>query len=89
MTPTLVPPPLRNLDYRGIDPDTPAALNELQTAWEHGHEPWRASAPDVARAHLLSLGYTDPTVGSTLANARRENGQPLGEIPYSIGAGLA
>jgi len=77
------------LDYRGIDPDTPAALNELQAAWEHGHQPWRASAPDVAKAHLLSLGYTDPTVGSTLTNARRENGQPLGEITYTVGAGLA
>jgi hypothetical protein len=77
------------LDYRGIDPDTPAALNELQTAWEHGHQPWRASAPDVAKAHLLSLGYTDPTVGSTLANTRRENGQPVGEITYTVGAGTA
>jgi hypothetical protein len=89
VTPTLAPPPLRNVDYRGIDPDTPAALNELETAWEHGHQPWRASAPDVAKAHLLSLGYTDPTVGPTLTNARRENGQPLGEITYTVGAGIA
>ena len=49
VTPTLAPPTLRNLDYRGIDPDTPGALNELQTAWEHGHQPWRASAPEVAK----------------------------------------
>jgi hypothetical protein len=77
------------VDYRGIDPDTPAALNELQTAWEHGHQPWRASAPDVATAHLLSLGYTDPTVASTLANGRRENGQPLGDVTYTVKAGAA
>jgi len=64
-SPTATPAPqaaTQEKDYRGVDPDTRAGLDILQRAWEKGHEPWRASAPDVARAHLQSLGYADPNV---------------------------
>ena len=76
-------------DYRGIDPDTRASLDDLQRAWEKGHEPWRASAPDVARAHLLSLGYADPNVRADLVNAHREDGTAVAEVVYSVGAAIA
>jgi len=42
----------------------------------------------VAKAHLLSLGYTDPTVGSTLANTAARTGSRW-EITYTVRAGLA
>ena len=66
-----------------IWPETQAELDDAQAAFDEGHQPWRGSAPDVAKAYLLDRGLADPQVTDLGA----AGGSSARAVPY-VAAGV-
>ncbi|MEA2703700.1 MAG: hypothetical protein QOD63_1645, partial [Actinomycetota bacterium] len=60
-------------------PETQAELDEIQTSYDKGHQPWRGSPDGVAKAFLVDRGLSDQNVVPTDAGASQV------AIPYEAG----
>jgi hypothetical protein len=49
-----------NASTATIWPETAAEIDDLQKSFDQGHQPWRGSPDDVAKAFLADRGITEP-----------------------------